>query len=111
MPLFSDSSVGARFESIARAVAVVAVAFYVAGEIIGRAVHCLNDWLAGVAPVAPVAPAPVAPAPVAPAMHPLALLAADRFDSVTVRQLRRYVRRSAGMRRADLIGALCATGC
>ena len=106
MPLFSDSSVGARFESIARAVAVVAVAFYVAGEIIGRAVHCLNDWLAGVAPVAPVAPAPVAPA-----MHPLALLAADRFDSVTVRQLRRYVRRSAGMRRADLIGALCATGC
>ena len=101
MPLFSDSAIGARFESIARVVAAVVVAFYVAGELFGRAIHALNDWLAC------AAPAPTA----APAVHPLALIAADRFESVTVRQLRRYVRRSAGMRRAELIGALCAVGC
>ena len=121
MPLFSDSAIGARFESTARVVAAVAVAFYVAGELLGRAIHALNDWLACAAPAPAVAPAPapavasapaVAPAPAAaPAVHPLALLAADRFESVTVRQLRRYVRRSAGMRRAELIGALCAVGC
>jgi hypothetical protein len=103
MPSFSDSVIGARFESIARVVAAVVVAFYVAGELFGRAIHALNDWLAGVAPAPTAAPAP--------AVHPLALIAADRFESVTVRQLRRYVRRSAGMRRAELIGALCAVGC
>ena len=107
MPLFSDSVIGARFESITRFVAAVVVAFYVAGELFGRAIHALNDWLACAAP----APAPTAaPAP-APAVHPLALIAADKFESVTVRQLRRYVRRSAGMRRAELIGTLCAVDC
>jgi hypothetical protein len=107
MPSFSDSAIGARFESIARVVAAVVVAFYVAGELFGRAIHALNDWLACAAP----APAPTAaPAP-APAVHPLALIAAERFGPVTVRQLRRYVRRSAGMRRAELIGALCAVDC
>jgi hypothetical protein len=115
MPSFSDSAIGARFESIARVVAAVVVVFYVAGELFGRAIHALNDWLAcaapAPAPTAAPAPAPAPTAAPAPAVHPLALIAADRFESVTVRQLRRYVRRSAGMRRAELIGALCAVGC
>jgi len=113
MPLFSDSVIGARFESITRFVAAVVVAFYVAGELFGRAIHALNDWLACAAPApAPTAaPAPAPTAAPAPAVHPLALIAADRFESVTVRQLRRYVRRSAGMRRAELIGTLCAVAC
>ena len=42
----TTTQLGARFEGIARFVAAILVAVYVAGEMTGKAVHNLSDWLA-----------------------------------------------------------------
>ena len=74
-----EAAIGRWLESVARAVAAVAVALYAAGLTLGAAVHALNDWLAGVAP----APAP-APARLArPAVHPFAVITAAALDGLT----------------------------
>jgi hypothetical protein len=42
----TTTQLGARFEGIARFIAAILVAVYVAGEMTGKAVHNLSDWLA-----------------------------------------------------------------
>ena len=91
----------ARFlESCARFLApLIALCIFVYVDGLAFARFCLSfAWILKY-------PAPVAP--VAPVAHPLAAVAAS-FDPVPVQILRRSVRGSHGMRRSELIGALCA---
>jgi hypothetical protein len=69
-----NSDWGPSLHSAARAIAAIAVAFYLAGLWLGTKVHNLNNALAGLPPVAlpPVALPPVARPPVAVALVPLA---------------------------------------
>lgn len=63
-----------------------AVAVYVAGEMSGRWLHCLNDRLAQVLAGTSAMPIPARPV-AAPITHPLAELAAE-LEQLTVQQLR-----------------------
>ena len=97
----TDSEIGDRLETAARAVAAVAVASYVAGLTLGAALHALNDWLANV-------PRPQTLRLAPPSVHPLSCIAFAAVDGLTVDQLRRRVRGSWRMRRGELIAALAA---
>ena len=74
-----EAAIGRWLESVARAIAAVAVALYAAGLTLGAAVHALNDWLAGVAPSPSPAPARLA----RPAVHPFAVITAAALDGLT----------------------------
>jgi hypothetical protein len=90
-----SSDWGPSLHRAARAIAAIAVAFYLAGLWLGTKVHNLNNALAGLPPVAlppvalpPVALPPVATAPVAPvALPPVPVAAvAKRTQRITPRR-------------------------
>jgi len=45
MTVLTCDQLGARFEGIARLIAAIVVAVYVAGEMTGKAIHGLSDWI------------------------------------------------------------------
>jgi len=46
MTVLTCDQLGARFEGIARTIAAILVAVYVFGEMLGKAIYGLSDWLA-----------------------------------------------------------------
>lgn len=97
---------GAQLHRTARAVAALLVLLYViaadlaaltyrAGFMLGRAIHKLNDRLAGIVP--PVALPPV--------LHPLAAMAVE-LEQLTSRELQAMIGSKRRGRKADLIAQL-----
>ena len=97
---------GAQLHRTARAVAALLVLLYViaadlavlayrAGYALGRAVHQLNDRLAGIMP----------PVTLPPVLHPLAAMAAE-LEQLTSRELQAMTGSKRRGRKADLIAQL-----